>query len=97
MYCNSDSNYTHFILEKPIEGYGTHIISTKTLGEWYEDSLSDTSISRPHNEHLVNFRFIFEIPKDSKSVIMKCGKQIEISKRKKKEFLRQWHIYQNTH
>lgn len=82
--CESDNTYTTFYLagEKPI-------IVCKTLKEC-EHMLADYRFFRVHNSHLINLAYIFEYTKgEGGTVKMTDGTRIEVSRRRKDEFLRQ--------
>jgi len=80
--CEADNNYTHFFLNS-----GEDILVTKTLKE-YEDSLSGLDFIRVHQSHLVNIKFIDRYIKgDGGTIIMVDGSEVEVSRRRKEEFL----------
>lgn len=81
--CESDSNYTHFYLNT-----GEKILVTRTLKE-YEETLSDMNFIRVHQSHLVNTRYVDRYIKgDGGTVVMVDGSEVEVSRRRKEEFLR---------
>jgi len=82
VHCQSDNNYTIlYTLD------GKKKVSTKTLKE-YENLLSDYNFMRVHNSHLVNLLHVKEYIKgDGGFATMEDGSQVEISRRKKSEFL----------
>jgi two-component system, LytTR family, response regulator len=81
--CESESNYTRFYF-----GDGTKMISSRTLG-FYEEMLPADKFFRIHNSHLVNIDFLTQYKKDGRggTVIMKDGVELDVSHRKKAEFL----------
>ena len=82
--CESDNTYTTFYLtgEKPV-------IVCKTLKEC-EYMLTDYRFFRVHNSHLINLAYIFEYTKgEGGTVKMTDGTHIEVSRRRRDEFLRQ--------
>lgn len=82
--CESDNTYTTFYLkgEKPF-------VACKTLKEC-EHMLTDYRFFRIHNSHLINLAHIFEYTKGEGGIVkMTDGTQIEVSRRRKDEFLRQ--------
>ncbi len=81
--CEADNNYTLFYLAE-----GKKFLVTRTLKE-YENLLSEKSFVRVHQSHLVNMNFVTSYIKgDGGSVIMHDGSEVEVSRRKKEEFLR---------
>lgn len=81
--CESDNNYTFFFLRS-----GERILVSKTLRE-YEDLLSDFGFFRVHKSHLVNLQYIKKYKKGEGGLItMEDGSRIEVSRRKKDDFLR---------
>lgn len=82
--CESDNTYTTFYLvgEKPI-------IVCKTLKEC-EHMLADYRFFRVHNSHLINLAYVLEYIKGEAGIAkMKDGSHIDVSRRRKDEFLRQ--------
>lgn len=80
--CESDGNYTTIILEG-----NKRIITSKTLGE-YEELFSNDNFYRVHRSHLIHLHHIIKYIKgDGGYVLMSDGSQIEVSRRKKQEFL----------
>lgn len=81
--CQADTNYTHFFIND-----GSRITVSRTL-KMYEEMLNDYGFVRVHNSHLVN---ITQIEKYSKgkggSITMSDGSEIEVSVRKKEQFLK---------
>lgn len=81
--CRSDNNYTNFFLNS-----GEKIVVTRTLKE-YEEILSDLEFVRVHQSHLVNVRYIDRYIKgDGGIILMADGSEVEVSRRRKDEFLR---------
>jgi two-component system, LytTR family, response regulator len=82
--CESDGNYTRFFMQS-----GEKLISSKTLGD-YEEMLSGQGFFRIHRSHLINTTHIVKFVKsEGGSVIMSDKSEVEISRRKKQEFLEQ--------
>jgi two-component system, LytTR family, response regulator len=78
----ADSNYTHIHLVG-----GKKITSSKTLKE-YEDQLTDKNFYRVHNAYIVNTRQVEKYVRgDNAYLIMKDNSKIEVSRRKKSDFL----------
>lgn len=82
--CESDNTYTTFFtLDKK------KIVVSKTLKEC-EYMLAEYRFFRVHNSHLINLEYITEYIKGEGGIIkMSDGSQIDVSRRKKDEFLRQ--------
>ena len=80
--CEANDVYTYFYLNS-----GKRIIASKSLNN-YEKLLSDINFVRIHNKHLVNLRYIVKYNKGKGgSVIMENDKEIEVSVRKKMDFM----------
>jgi len=80
--CEANDVYTYFYLIS-----GDRVIASKSLNN-YEKLLSDINFVRIHNKHLVNLRYIIKYNKGKGgSVIMENGKEIEVSVRKKMDFM----------
>ena len=76
-------NYTTFFLTTKDK-----MIVTKTLKE-YEELLSDYDFIRVHNSHLINLHHVKNyVRSEGGSVVMTDGTEVEISRRKKEEFLK---------
>jgi len=80
--CDSDGNYTYFILTT-----GKKIIASRTLGE-YEQMFADDNFFRVHRSHLINLEHVKKYIKgEGGYVIMSDNSQVEVSRRNKNEFL----------
>ncbi len=81
--CQSDVNYTTlFMINKQT------LMVAKTLKE-FDELLSDYSFFRVHNSHLVNLQYIKSYNKGKGGfVILEDGSEIEVSSRRKDEFLK---------
>jgi two-component system LytT family response regulator len=80
--CIADNNYTTIHLSS-----GDKIVACKTLGE-YEELLSEHNFFRPHKSSLINLDHIRKyVKEDGGYIIMSDGSTVEVSKRKKAEFL----------
>jgi two-component system, LytTR family, response regulator len=79
----SQSNYTHFYLDN-----GKKLLSSHHLG-YYEELLHEDKFCRIHNSHLVNIDFIEGYNRSGVggTVIMKGGMELNVSQRKKEDFL----------
>lgn len=81
--CEADNNYTNFYLNS-----GEKVLVTKTLKE-YDESLSGEDFIRVHQSHLVNSKYIDRYIKgDGGTIIMTDGSHVEVSRRRKEEFLK---------
>ncbi|MBI2269639.1 MAG: response regulator transcription factor [Bacteroidetes bacterium] len=80
--CDSDGNYTYFILNN-----GKKIMSSRTLGE-YEEMFEGENFFRVHRSHLVNLDHVKKYIKgEGGYVVLSDNSQVEVSRRKKIEFL----------
>lgn len=81
--CQSESNYTRFYLES-----GENILVTNTLKD-YDEMLSEMNFCRVHQSHLINLDHVERYLKgDGGAVIMSDGSEVEVSRRKKDEFMK---------
>jgi two-component system LytT family response regulator len=79
----AENNYSIFYLAN-----GKKITVSKTLGE-FEDILTPQNFFRIHKSHLINLNYLVKLTKtDSPVVIMTDGSEIEVSARRKADFLR---------
>jgi two-component system LytT family response regulator len=80
--CESDSNYTNFYFEDRAP-----LLVSKTLKDC-EDMLVEYNFFRVHTSHLINLNFIIEYTKgEGGRIKMSDGTVVEVSRRKKDEFL----------
>ena len=80
--CDSDGNYTFFILTS-----GKKIIASRTLGE-YEQMFTDDNFFRIHRSHLINLEHVKKYIKgEGGYVVMSDNSQVEVSRRNKTDFL----------
>ena len=80
--CEAENNYTNFYLNS-----GDKILVTKTLKE-YDECLSGLDFVRVHQSHLVNIKFVDRYIKgDGGTIVMVDGSQVDVSRRRKDEFL----------
>ncbi|MEO7991390.1 MAG: LytTR family DNA-binding domain-containing protein [Chryseolinea sp.] len=80
--CESDNTYTTFFTTDKRK-----IIVSKTLKDC-EQMLSDYRFYRVHNSHLINLEYIAEYTKGEGGIVkMLDGSQIDVSRRRKEEFL----------
>lgn len=78
VYCQSDNSYTTFFFANSEE-----IIVSKSMKE-YEELLSAFNFFRPHTSYLVNLNYVKKLDKsDGGFLILKTGKEIPVSQRKK--------------
>lgn len=75
-----DGNYTHFITDKK------KITTSRNIGE-YEKLLNDYGFFRIHQSTLINLRHIEEFHKSGNIVTLSNGKQLKVSRERKKDFL----------
>ena len=81
--CEADNNYTNFFLNS-----GEKILVTKTLKE-YDETLSGLDFVRVHQSHLVNIKFVDRYIKgDGGTIVMADGSEVDVSRRRKEEFLK---------
>lgn len=79
----SEGAYTNIFLKS-----GKKILSTKSL-KFYDQLLSQNRFYRIHRSHLINLEEVSEYKKgESDKVILMDGSCIEISRKKRKEFLK---------
>lgn len=82
LYCEAERSYTVFHLEDK-----KTVTVSKPLLE-YENILNDTSFFRIHKSFLINLRCVKEYHRgEGGTVIMTNGAEIEVSRRKKEQFL----------
>ncbi len=80
--CDSDGNYTFFILTN-----GKKIIASRTLGE-YEHMFAEDNFFRIHRSHLINLEHVKKYIKgEGGYVVMADDSQVEVSRRNKTDFL----------
>lgn len=83
VYCQAEINYTNFFLVSK-----NKILGTKTLKE-YEELLDDYDFIRVHKSHLINLHHVKNYLRgEGGTIIMSNGASVEVSRRKKEEFLR---------
>jgi two-component system LytT family response regulator len=82
IYCEAERSYTVFHLEK-----SKSVIVSKPLLD-YENLLKDTSFLRIHKSFLINLHHVKEYQRgEGGMVIMSDDAEIEVSRRKKDQFL----------
>lgn len=82
LYCEASANYTHLFLTN-----NRKLVSAKTLGE-FEAQLDNNYFLRIHHHYLINLNRVKEFQRnDGGYVVMEDGKELEVSQRKRKDFL----------
>lgn len=80
--CQADANYTTFFFTAEKK-----MIVTKTLKE-FEELLNDYNFIRIHNSHMINLDHVVKYTKGEGGVVtLSDGSEIDVSRRKKEEFL----------
>ncbi|MFZ4463168.1 MAG: LytR/AlgR family response regulator transcription factor [Bacteroidales bacterium] len=81
--CESDNNYTYFYLSG-----NERILVSRTLKD-YEELLEPMGFFRIHKSSMINLRFLKKYKKgEGGTVTMEDGTQLEVSRRRKDDFLR---------
>ncbi len=81
--CEANGSYTTFFIKGEIK-----VVTSKTLNN-FEKLLSDMPFARVHSKHLVNLDYIKRyVSGRGGYVIFEDGSQVDVSERKKKEFIR---------
>jgi two-component system LytT family response regulator len=82
IHCRGEVNYTQFFFVS-----GQKLLVVKTLKE-YEELLSDCGFIRVHKSHLINMQHVKSYTRgEGGTVTMSDGTVIDVSRRKKDEFL----------
>lgn len=82
LYCEAQGGYTNIYLQD-----GNKILSSKSLGD-FENQLGSQHFFRIHHSSLINMNRIKEFQRyDGGYVVMENGKNLEVSQRKRKDFL----------
>ncbi|MBX2872700.1 MAG: LytTR family DNA-binding domain-containing protein [Saprospiraceae bacterium] len=82
LYLQGEVNYTRFFLRQ-----GEKLLISKTLKE-YERFLLDFGFFRIHQSHLINLSYVKEYIKgDGGTVVMQNGVHLNLSRRRKQQFL----------
>jgi two-component system, LytTR family, response regulator len=82
--CESDVNYTTIYLKNKQK-----LVVAKTLKE-FEEMLTEHGFFRVHNSHLINLTFVKSYNKGKGgSVVLSDGMEIEVSTRRKDDFLKE--------
>jgi two-component system LytT family response regulator len=81
--CESDNNYTYFYLSN-----NERILVSRTLKD-YEELLEPMGFFRIHKSSMINLRFLKKYKKgEGGTVTMEDGTQLEVSRRRKDDFLK---------
>jgi two-component system LytT family response regulator len=87
--CESDKGYTWFYLLNQKK-----YLVTKTLGD-FEQLLGEYGFFRVHHSHLVNLNYVEKYNKGRGGSVQMCDqKEIEVSVRRKDDFLHQMNLFQ---
>lgn len=82
IYCEASGSYTNVFLNN-----GEKMVASRLLGD-FEEQLAGNKFFRIHHHYLINLARIKEFQRnDGGYVIMESGKQLEVSQRKRKDFL----------
>ena len=82
IYCEANGPYTYVYLTD-----GQKIVSSKALGE-FETQLGGSKFFRIHHHYLINLNKVKEFQRnDGGYVIMENNKELEVSQRRRKDFL----------
>jgi two-component system LytT family response regulator len=82
IHCRAEVNYTNFFFTS-----GRKLLVIKTLKE-YEELLNDCDFIRVHKSHLINLHHVKNYTRgEGGTVTMSDGTTIDVSRRKKEEFL----------
>jgi two-component system, LytTR family, response regulator len=82
VYCEASGSYTNVYLHD-----GEKMVASRLLGD-FESQLSEYKFFRIHHHYLINLNRVKEFQKhDGGYVIMENGKELEVSQRKRKDFL----------
>lgn len=83
VHIDSSSNYSKIFFED-----GKTMVVTKLLGD-FEEILQPYNFFRVHNSHLINLSWVKKyLRTDGGQVVMKTGEVIDVSRRKREEFIR---------
>ena len=80
--CEASDVYTYFFMTD-----GKKLIASKSLNN-YEKLLSDINFVRIHSKHLINLRYVVQYVKGKGGhIVMEQGDEVEVSIRKKMDFM----------
>ncbi len=81
--CEANGSYTTFFIKE-----GRKVVTSKTLNN-FEKLLEDMPFARVHSKHLVNLNYIKKyISGRGGYIVFEDGSQVDVSERKKKDFIR---------
>lgn len=81
--CEANGSYTTFFIKD-----GKKVVTSKTLNN-FEKLLEDMPFARVHSKHLVNLNYIKRyISGRGGYIVFEDGSQVDVSERKKKDFIR---------
>lgn len=81
--CEANGSYTNFYFKNKQK-----LITSKTLNN-FEKLLSDLAFSRIHSKHLVNLRYVKKyVSGRGGYVVLEDGSKVDVSERKKRDFIR---------
>ncbi len=83
IYCEADLKYTNIYISK-----NERLVSSRNLGEFEELLVPNTLFFRCHKSFIVNVNFVKKFLKADSQVLMSNDKLIDVSSRKKDEFLK---------
>jgi len=84
MRCEAEGSYTNVILKDKL-----NILATRRI-KGFEELLTEYHFFRVHRSHLVNLKYIEKYYKgEGGYVIMSDGTSVDVSRRKKDDFLEQ--------
>lgn len=87
LYCQSDGNYTHIHMVD-----GTQYLSSRPIGD-YENLLANGSFYRVHHAYIINLNHVAEYIKGRGGyILLRNGKSIDVSVRKKEGFLKKFRL-----
>jgi two-component system LytT family response regulator len=82
MYCEANGSYTNVWF-----GDGRKMVASKSIGD-FELQLADHKFFRIHHSSLINLNLVKEFQRhDGGYVIMENGKRLEVSQRRRKNFI----------
>ncbi|MEM9022699.1 MAG: LytTR family DNA-binding domain-containing protein [Bacteroidota bacterium] len=87
IYCASDGNYTQLQLQNDRQ-----LVSSKPIG-YYEQLLQEHRFFRVHKSYLINLKHVLRYKRGTGgTAIMRDGSEIDVSKRRKDDFLAQMNM-----
>lgn len=87
IYCEATGSYTQFYLKN-----NEKLLSSRTLKD-FEEMLNENNFFRTHHSYLINLNEIKRyIRGEGGSIIMSNGNEVQVSRRKKEEFIRKLNL-----